>query len=1013
MIEMKATQSKIRKRSIFDTIIHPMLILLAVEILLVVCVPLVTRIASKLNRNEESMLGQQVENRKNYLENFMISEWSDLRRISALINEQTQEVLKTRETTVETLCADSELVSEVLLGVADDMVTELYAKRVSGIYVMFNTQDLKQMRNRGTMPSCQGMYIRDLDPTSVPSERNADLFLGCAPTSVVRAMKISTDTNWKPVYMFDPNGDVKQYDFLYQPFQAAYEAEEVEDPEDFGFWAPGTSEWHGGNESSVTYSQPLVLEDGTVYGVLGIELHNDYLCSLLPYQELMKDELGSYVLGWVREEDRTLHLADALVSGIRFNASDVVNSMKLQPTIHQEDGYECVVGDVPYYVAAKFITLYGSNTPFESQKWVLLGVVDKDNLYLFTKNLEVMLGISVMLMLLFGVLGAIVISRSLSVPIRRLSGEVYGAQENKTGIPRLSRTGIHEIDRFALAITELSQDVVNTSTRFLRIIDMASGELGGFEVRQGEDAYVTDNFFSMLGIAEEPERPISGQRFREILEHIKQTIPHSEWQDGSIVYDVVKTNGEVRYIRISSSEQDDLLTGLAEDVTVLTKERKRIEHDRDYDLLTGLLNRRAFYHEVEKVFQGINREGYAAFIMLDLDDLKQTNDKFGHEWGDQYLQQAARGFVSAVPTKSVLARLAGDEFALFIYGYNREEAIRADVKHFEEMVHKNVFIAPDGNEHPVRVSGGIAWYPNDSWDLYDLMKYADFAMYQIKHGQKGSLGEFDFASYNQESFLAQNRRELQQMLAEELVQYHFQPIFCAKDGSVYAYEALMRVNMPTLRTPDAVLNLARKENRLRDIERLSMLKATQYYLALRKSDMVDQEAYLFVNSIADQYIEESDQMAMMEQCGDFVSKIVIEITECNEMAQQALEAKRTMSCFSGMFALDDYGSGYNGEKNLLELKPNYVKLDISIVRGLDSDVSKQHIVKNLLSYAHQRDMLVVAEGLETQEEIRKVLELGVDLLQGYGLARPAAIPTKLAQSAGELIEQFWREQKST
>ena len=221
----------------------------------------------------------------------------------------------------------------------------------------------------------------------------------------------------------------------------------------------------------------------------------------------------------------------------------------------------------------------------------------------------------------------------------------------------------------------------------------------------------------------------------------------------------------------------------------------------------------------------------------------------------------------------------------------------------------------------------------------------------------------------------------------------------------------MRVNMPTLRTPDAVLNLARKEGRLKDIERLSMLKATEYFLALRESNMVDLDAYLFVNSIADQYIDEEDQTLMSQQCGDFTSKIVVEITECNDVDQQAFAKKREMKCFSGMFALDDYGSGYNGEKNLLELVPKFVKLDISIVRSLDLDVSKQHIVSNLLSYAHQRDMMVIAEGLETQGEIRKALELGVDLLQGYALARPSAIPTKLAHPTMELIETFWSEKK--
>ena len=113
-----------------------------------------------------------------------------------------------------------------------------------------------------------------------------------------------------------------------------------------------------------------------------------------------------------------------------------------------------------------------------------------------------------------------------------------------------------------------------------------------------------------------------------------------------------------------------------------------------------------------------------------------------------------------------------------------------------------------------------------------------------------------------------------------------------------------------------------------------------------------------------------------------------------------------MQGFSGQFALDDYGTGYNGEKNLLELSPRFVKLDICLVRGLDSDVNKQQIVSNLLTFAHQRDMLVIAEGLETMGEIHKALELGVDLLQGYALARPAAVPAEISEAAMRVIRQF-------
>lgn len=105
-----------------------------------------------------------------------------------------------------------------------------------------------------------------------------------------------------------------------------------------------------------------------------------------------------------------------------------------------------------------------------------------------------------------------------------------------------------------------------------------------------------------------------------------------------------------------------------------------------------------------------------------------------------------------------------------------------------------------------------------------------------------------------------------------------------------------------------------------------------------------------------------------------------------------------------MFALDDYGSGYNSEINLLELNPDFVKVDITIVRDIDKDANKQQVVANIVEYAHKREMKVIAEGLETPEEVAMSLALGVDLLQGYFLARPSEIPPEISAEAYCLIQ---------
>lgn len=286
------------------------------------------------------------------------------------------------------------------------------------------------------------------------------------------------------------------------------------------------------------------------------------------------------------------------------------------------------------------------------------------------------------------------------------------------------------------------------------------------------------------------------------------------------------------------------------------------------------------------------------------------------------------------------------------------------------------------------------------------MKYADFAMYKAKNGRKGKVENFDMDVYNRESFMLNSRQDFFKLIMEERLIYHFQPIFSSKDGSVAAYESLMRSDLPTLRSPANILEIAREEKRLQDIEDLTWLKALQRYKELLAMNKIDEKAYLFVNSFASQIMSKRAQDKFNYEYFCFKDSIVTEITEFEDLDSEIMEKKKALAGENCLFALDDYGSGYNGELNLLELSPKFIKVDISIIRDIDTDIDKQRIVSNIVDYAHDRDMFIIAEGIETPSELTKVLDLGVDLLQGYILARPAAIPDNISKTALDIIKNF-------
>ena len=440
-------------------------------------------------------------------------------------------------------------------------------------------------------------------------------------------------------------------------------------------------------------------------------------------------------------------------------------------------------------------------------------------------------------------------------------------------------------------------------------------------------------------------------------------------------------------------------------------ERRRIEHERDYDILTGLYNRQAFRRTCEELFAHPEKLGHAALVMTDLDNLKQINDTYGHDWGDQYLRQTGRCLAQSVPSGTLCARLSGDEFLLFFYGYRSREEIRRKLEELRDALHASTSTLPNGSQLHISISAGVAWYPKDSTNYNTLKKYADFAMYQVKQSKKGEMREFDVGMYNQEAYALQTRHEFEEMLRQGAVEYYFQPIFSARSGRVVAYEALMRPQMPTLRSPLAVLKLARELGRLYDVEHLTIFKASETFRNLRRKGLIREDALLFVNSIASVSLNDGDVQEYKKHYADLLPDIVVEITEEEELDLKELERKRYVPGASGTVALDDYGSGYSNGNSLLTIEPRYVKVDISIIRNIDTNADKQQFLAGLVTYAKPRSIQVLAEGVETMAELQKVLELGVDLLQGYGCARPAPVPGPIASEAMNVLREFNARQR--
>ena len=499
-----------KTQPIFRTIFGAMMLVLVAEVLLLVISIYVTNVGGRLNQNAKDMLAMQVRNRVGYMQDLMQNA-QDLTDLSDYIDRATLSMVNTGRLDLDALNTDSEQSSALLAAIAPELVNTLRARSVTGIFVVLNTEDLRLLDVGSGVP---GIYLRDLDPDARPSEENADLLIERGSAAVVKALGITTDKSWQPVLRYY---GLKGRGFFKEPFLRAYEDNACLSEEYYGRWTTSAYTISDDDRSAIAYSQPLILPDGTVYGVVGVELLTSYVQEKMPYAELQNEKRGAYFLvSTTADEDAEEFVVSKLVTSSQDSyALEAPESM--MRCERRADGCWLNLHKRDYYAVAMPIFLYSRNAPFSDEHWLLIGAVNSKTLFAFAQNVRHVLTAVVMGTLVLGMLSSLLIAHKLARPVELLYYEVVDGQEKKK-FPELSHTKIREMDRLADALTSLNSELLNNSTKFLRIMDMASVELGGYELRfDTGSVYVTDNFFSLLGEPQPQDGFLSVRRFEETL----------------------------------------------------------------------------------------------------------------------------------------------------------------------------------------------------------------------------------------------------------------------------------------------------------------------------------------------------------------------------------------------------------------------------------------------------------------------------------------------------------------
>ena len=251
--------------------------------------------------------------------------------------------------------------------------------------------------------------------------------------------------------------------------------------------------------------------------------------------------------------------------------------------------------------------------------------------------------------------------------------------------------------------------------------------------------------------------------------------------------------------------------------------------------------------------------------------------------------------------------------------------------------------------------------------------------------------------------------EVGKILDENRLNYYYQPIVSAVDGGIYAFEALMRARSEMKISPLQIIKYATHLKRLADVEKATFLNVLG---RMEANEEAFEGRHIFINSIPGTKLDESDYNKIEEMLYKRNKQAVVELTEQAELDDEELNRmKRRFAKLGIGTAVDDYGTGYSNVSNLLRYMPNYVKVDRSLLSGIQDSPQKQHFVREIVTFSHDNDIRVLAEGVETSEELRTVINLGCDLIQGYYTGRPN--PEVLKSIDERIIEEIKRYHKES
>lgn len=526
----------------------------------------------------------------------------------------------------------------------------------------------------------------------------------------------------------------------------------------------------------------------------------------------------------------------------------------------------------------------------------------------------------------------------------------------------------------AILITDANNCIMDVNPAFVHITGYSREEVLGRNPKLLSSGRHDRAFYKALWQSLQHEKSWRG----EIWNRRKSGDIYAELLSISVIHD--ENNKAQRYV------------GVFSDISHLKEHEAELSRIAHYDALTGIPNRVLLADRMKQaIAQTAREQNLAAICYLDLDGFKQINDTLGHDAGDQVLIEIAKRVGSTLRGGDTVARLGGDEFVVVLLGLEKGEECLTTLERLLTIIAEPMLI----KNTPVTLSTsiGVSIYPLDDENPDTLLRHADQAMYVAKQSGKNRFHIYDpsldMRARNQHEFL----KSVRYALEHEQFELYYQPKINLRSKQLTGVEALIRWRHPQrgLLSPAEFLRPIENTDLDSEIGDWVISTALAQIDRWQKADL-DIEVSINISA----HHLESNRFAekLQQQLGRYPNikpeNLQIEVLETAALNDIAIVRNIVEVChqIGVKFALDDFGTGYSSLSYLSSLPVDVLKIDQSFVRDMLEDTRDMAIVQGIIALARAFDQQTVAEGIETVAQFQALLDMGCEMGQGYGIARP-------------------------